>query len=765
LLGIALLALIVPFIVLLSIQVANDPARDPVSDDSGGGGTGGAYNFVPVRSLDRRGRPLTEHPFDARERKRAHNRRLHPRGKTVDRRTPSSVCTNGESFDVEAQMCAPTLHAPLAFDASLMDTRVAACDNFERAMCGTWRDQHTNENRAFSYLYHRNQARARALIEGGPATSPLNKLYRSCLVLGTAESQRESVIEYRHLMEVVLGDFYSHADLPSIFGRFARYGFITPLLWSIERHPTEARFIPALMPDDFPRNLTEAAVHAVLAATRYSTGYTVVDLQLRSQGILKIIRALRDHATETLLDVTDPRVYVSGTTGLERDTAATFGDLPQYWNLRGYDFVRGWPLFFQALAGRATLFNRDQRVWVVGRTSYFDWLLKRGLASFEINEWRAYLEFSLIYHNHHYEPVVPEDSYHRRHQHWGILGGKTSRLYHRLPRATYPNATETAEERRERCWKTTQHLLPGLLSRAYVEQFLPNVALVATDVKKLAETILVAIQDDLSLSEPDRSVLLNKTRAMGVRVADPETWESEPFAERISADRYDHNLNLVRQYRVQRNLERWDIPSSLLSALALFGTPLTETNVHYSVETNSLSVLAGLLHYPIYDTRFNVVSKYAALGTLIAQEVTRAFDAHGLHRDAAGSYRHAGILSAAGMARFANASAHCMSIGNVVGVRAAFRAFRYYTEEGRRDALSDRQHFFMVAAQTMCEHFDAAHHKEAAALADETVPEWNINAVFRNEGAFIDAFSCHAGTAMFRPPEERCSFFSSSSFQ
>jgi predicted metalloendopeptidase len=107
-----------------------------------------------------------------------------------------------------------------------------------------------------------------------------------------------------------------------------------------------------------------------------------------------------------------------------------------------------------------------------------------------------------------------------------------------------------------------------------------------------------------------KAIIAAKMQSTIVRVIEPDEWEVEPFAERLASDRYDHNMNLVRQYRVQRNLGLWhkDSPSTFnRSAIAFFAMPLTDTNAYYSGQTNSITILAGILQPPFYSTRYNQV--------------------------------------------------------------------------------------------------------------------------------------------------------------
>lgn len=653
-----------------------------------------------LRERNKRLLPLAEHHYTA---KRVNN------------------CKTGETFDTELQMCAPNFKSPLAFDGSIMDPSRPACDSFYHNMCGRWIQQHTNENRAFSYGYRKNMARVHKLVTTAPAaTSPIGKFYASCLALESQHSKRESIITLKHTMERVLGDLRSHGDLPTVFGRLARLGYTAPFALSIERHPTEPRMLPLLVFDSFPTELDESRIYQIMNHYRDVTNYNILETQQRITALLKIMRAMRiqNTAEQSIEEIGDIADYVVNRFPSDLVRFESLRD----WNLKGYGPVRGWNLFFQALDGQSLRFHHDQQVWVIGR-NYMHWLLSTGIASFEVNEWRAFIEFSIIYNGVQFEPDLPNDVYFRQHGERGPLGAG-GRLYHRVPRG--PNSTHILTPQ-ERCVRTTHAMIPGLVAHAFLDTYFgQNREAMRQDVRKLVDHIKQALMDRVAatswLTQEDKAIMQAKLQATLVRVAEPDEWEVEPFAPRIEADRYDHNMNLVRMYRVQRNLGLWhkDLPNSLdRNAVAFFALPLTDTNAYYSGSTNTITILAGLLQPPFYDTGYGQLSKFAILGSIIGHELSHMFDVNGLFWSKDGSFVPNGILSPAGMSTlfnqtdcvvedFADAPGGCEDVnvayGNttlaedmadLTGIALSYEAYFNYTDAGRAAPLGDKQHFYM----------------------------------------------------------------------
>lgn len=692
-----------------------------------------------------------------------------------------AACKAGETYDTDLQMCGPTFYSPLAFDGSIMDHTVPACDSFFHSMCGKWIQQHTNENRAFTYGYRKNMARVSKLITQAPDISPIGKFYSSCLSMAARDdaSKRESTIALKHTMERVLGDLRSHGDLPTVFGRLARLGYTAPFALSIERHPTEPRMLPMLVFDSFPASLDEGHIYQIMSQYRDVTNYNILETQQRITSLLKIMREMRVRNTEPMEEIDDLYAYVADRFPSD---LVRFDTLKE-WNLKGYGPVRGWNLYFQALDGQSLRFHHDQKVWVIGR-SYMHWLLSTGLAAFEVSEWRAFIEFSIIYNGVQFEPSLPNDVYFKQHNQRGPLGAG-GRLYHRIPRGENATHILTPEER---CVRTTHAMIPGLVASGFLETYFgPDREPIRQDVRKLVDRLRQSLMDRIVatpwLNAADKTVMTEKLQSTLVRVAEPDEWEVEPFAPRIEADRYDHNMNLVRMYRVQRNLGLWhkDMPESMdRNAVAFFAMPLTDTNAYYSGTTNTITILAGLLQPPFYTPSYGEVSKHAILGTIIGHEMSHMFDSHGLYWDKNGSLRARGILSEAGMNAFYNqtdcvileygpAPAGCEDInvayGNstvgedladLTGISLSYDAYFKYTDAGRAAPLGDKQHYHMILAQAFCESYDQAHLCEAVKSDVHAVAEFRIDRSCRNLQSFQDAFGCHDGQAMYKKPENMC---------
>jgi putative endopeptidase len=295
----------------------------------------------------------------------------------------------------------------------------------------------------------------------------------------------------------------------------------------------------------------------------------------------------------------------------------------------------------------------------------------------------------------------------------------------------------------------------------------------------LNNTMRAMILETQWLSPQSKLALIQKLQQTQTRIAAPDVWHPEPFAQSILPDAYDHNLNMIRRYRVQRNLALWNQPFTPMS-MAFFAMPLTEVNAYYSGPSNSITILAGILQPPFYDYTYNTVSKYAVLGSIIAHEMSHLLDTNGMFWDAFGSLQLDGIASAEDVTAFFQQT-ECVveqygpapggcddlqvpygnqtvseDMADLMGINMSYRAlFDLQTER----PLGDKQHFFMVLAQAFCESYDQTHLCEVVQTDVHAVAEFRIDRTLRNIPAFRAAFTCHEGQRMWRPASDICKVY------
>ena len=316
-------------------------------------------------------------------------------------------------------------------------------------------------------------------------------------------------------------------------------------------------------------------------------------------------------------------------------------------------------------------------------------------------------------------------------------------------------------------------MLPGLVARAFLDlwnqtEYQAMRKRITDLTVHLRDTLVQTINTTDWLPAQDRFALVNKLSKIIVRVAEPDEWQVEPFAGQIASDRYDHNMNMIRKFRVERNLQLWNVQDVSLhrSAYATFAMPLDAVNAYYSASTNTITILAGILQLPFFDKQFNRVSEYAILGSVIGHELSHALDANGLYWNEEGSFVPEGIISYPAMREFkirsgcliqeyqqeqrtcANYGEQTLSenIADVTGIHLAYRALA-------PSSMSDRQYFFFVLSQAFCETASLACSDDVHAAA-----KFRIDLTFRNMPEFSETFNCVQGQRMFK--RDKCEIYS-----
>lgn len=694
----------------------------------------------------------------------------------ASKRSDRHKCKTGEIWSTDENMCAPIFNTPSSFEGSIMNVTMNMCDDFFNSMCGKWNSEHTNEDRIFSYGYHRNQASIKRIIQSGDDSSGVRYFYDSCLAAVNEQDARESEIETKHVLEHIAGALKGYGDLPTVFGRLARYGYTGPFIFSIERDPTQKRLIPFFTADAF--NFSSPLVTQTFEEARSVTKHTSIVLMDKIRRTMKVINHLNARNTEPMEGIVDFMDYLRS--GGMADDLHTFKDLGSW--ATPHENPGAWTLYFDALDGSALRLSKDQPVWIIG-SGYMTWLLKDGMRSVEVMDWLAFVEFSILYNTRQFYPQLSNNAY-IHHEEAPLVGSRvpTTTITKgdlfpkgRIPRGPSPDRRKrrgrslaTRMQKEDYCIQVTQNMLPGLVAHQFLSNMMPQKEVVRKQVKEMVSRIISVyrgfIQGSAWLKQVDKDAALKKLDTLIVRVIEPDEWEPEPFAQRISPDRYDHNMNLIRRYRVHRNVQQWHFNKEPDLSIP-FVAPLTDVNAYYSGPSNSITILAGILQKPFYNIDYDEVTRYAIVGSIIGHELGHMFDPHGLLWDENGTFKPLGIWTPEGMSAFMNRTRcvvseygetpkECTSevsetsygeatlgedMADLIGLRLSYKAFFDNTPTANS---GNRQYFFMSFAQAWCSSYDTEH-KCALVNGDvHAIAEYRVDRTLRNIPEFLRVFGC-----------------------
>jgi len=635
-------------------------------------------------------------------------------------------CTVGEELDSELELCVPIIHTPIPVSTELMNTSISSCTSFYHYQVGSWITSHKNENRAFTYLHQKNQKQVHDLIRS-PSSGPVYKFFRSCLdTLVNKQHAALDKAQVKHVKEHILETLQTHADLPVVFARLAAYGFNSPLVITIESHPTEPMMVPLIRwePHDFaPVKLREWATD-------------------------------EDGVSGSFIDYLGSNEY--------KQQMTTMGVL--------YDSSppNFWKLYLRELNGYAMeedLESASRPVWVLS-PKYIRSLLT-SMDTITVNEWREYVLKSIEWNTKDFIPELPPDSYFRKHE--TNPAQKIVHVPHRMKRRRRSEGEEETFTEHD-CLSVTHRLLPGTVGQMFLNRYMPDYLKTQTKIKEIVESVRDSFANLISDTEwmdpATRKLAVDKVRSIVVRAVVPNHWEPEPFVDRITMDCYLRNLNMVRKYRATRNFELWTSAKPDRDRIQRFSAPMTEVNAFYSSLSNTITFFAGIARSPFYDAEYNEVALYATIGMIAGHELAHSNDPNGRLWNKDGNLKKwwtsndvleynkrvdCVISEYEAPMGCTNAVYGNQTVGediaDLVGLKCAYDA---YFNSGKVRMESDKKEFFAVFASMWSESYDQAHLCRIVNEDEHAIGWYRVDKTLRSIREFQHTYGCKKDDEMVR---------------
>jgi len=647
-------------------------------------------------------------------------------------RTQRTECTSGEEYSEELQLCAPKTNTPIPVLPELYDLSTDVCQSFYQHSCGNWIRNHTNEDRSFTYVYRKNKKHVYDIISN-PDSGPVYTFFRSCLdTLVHGKHHFENNVEQKHLLEQTVERLNSHADIPVIFARLARYGYITPFTVSIESHPTKPQMIPLITKNGF-----YSIDEQFLSLKEYAQMEAVVQQ-------LNMWYVEHNSAEESFQE------YVQ--TSFQNDVR----------NFTTFKHDNFWKEYFIELAGpnleHDLLLN--ELAWIPDADFGYIQSILDNMKMITLQQWRIYCKYSVMYGTSQFMPVLPHDSYFRSHDY---THHKIRYAEHQLNR----RVQDTVQE--HHCLALTNVMLPGMLAKQYLHDYMPD----HERIRRKVTTIVENVRDQYSLliratdwmSPETKQQAVEKIEAIIVRAVHPNVWSTEPFADRLAIDRYMHNLNLVRRYRVQRNLQMWSLyeETNPRDAIQRFGAPLTTVNAFYASTSNTITIFAGIITEPFYSEQFSDVTLYATLGMIAGHELSHAMDNQGRLFDKEGSlvdwWKESDVESFNERAQCIvdeyvvpggceNANYGTMTLGediaDITGLMLAYNA--YFAKKNRPE--QEKRWFYTIFSQIWAASFQQEVLCDRVNNDVHAIALYRVDKTLRQMKEFRQAFRCSASDEM-----------------
>ena len=373
-------------------------------------------------------------------------------------------------------------------------------------------------------------------------------------------------------------------------------------------------------------------------------------------------------------------------------------------------------------------------------------------------QWQAYLRFHLA---HAMAPYLSQ----------GFVDANDALFLRTL------RGSQEPMPRWRRVRNTIDSLLGPALGHLYQQAHFPPASRTAAEA--LVEQIRASLREQLAqapwLGTQARLVAVEKLDAVDLKLGGPDRAPDYPGLH-LSASDYAGNVLTLARWLHQRHMDTVDkVREEWQWAQSAYAV-----NIYYDAARNQLVVPAGLMQAPLFDPQGDVAANYGGLGSIIAHELMRGFDAIGSQFDAQG--RIAPWWQASDQNAFklrfqplvdqyatypvlgqvkVNAELTLNeNIADLAGVELAHAALAQLGEPPMQGTLTGMQRYFYAWARVWRRNYRDEELLLLARVDVHAPAKWRINGPAANLAGFAEAFHCKPGNnSMLRPVAERVSVF------
>lgn len=331
-------------------------------------------------------------------------------------------------------------------------------------------------------------------------------------------------------------------------------------------------------------------------------------------------------------------------------------------------------------------------------------------------------------------------------------------------------------------WRRVRATVDTLLGPALGHQYLKTHYTTATRsaTQALVEQIRLTLRDKLAqapwLGAAARQAALEKIDAVDIKLGGPDR---KPVYDglKLTPDDYAGNVLTLTAWLHRRHMdainkvrEEWQ-----------WAQPAYAVNVYYDAARNQLVVPAGLMQPPLFSAEGDSATNYGGLGSIIAHELMRGFDAIGSRFDAQGriapwwdeadtnafklrfqpleaQYSAYPVL---GPVKVDGALTLAENIADLAGVeiaQAALVGLDLPASDGNN--LNPSQRYFYAYARVWRRNYRDEELQLRSRIDVHAPAKWRVNGPLANLDAFANAFDCkvEAGS-MMRAKDDRVSIF------
>lgn len=250
----------------------------------------------------------------------------------------------------------------------------------------------------------------------------------------------------------------------------------------------------------------------------------------------------------------------------------------------------------------------------VSQIKFFE-SLSELINSFNINDWKAYLEWNVIRNT---APYLSSNFVNRHFEFYGkfISGQKEMR------------------PRWRRVIETVNFSMSEVIGKIYVEKYFSPEAKqrVYELVLDLKSALKKRIEELPWMSSSTKEKALEKLEKMAIRVGYPNKWRDYSGLE-ITRESYLENILRASNFNFKFNISKAGKPVDK----ELWGMSPQTVNASYSPNLNAITFPAGILQPPFFFQNGDDAVNYGGIGVVIGHEMTHGFDDQGRKYDANGN--------------------------------------------------------------------------------------------------------------------------------
>ena len=395
--------------------------------------------------------------------------------------------------------------------------------------------------------------------------------------------------------------------------------------------------------------------------------------------------------------------------------------------------------------------NQNFIVWQPGAVTKLSALV----ASEPLDVWKDWLAFHRINQMAEVLPKAFDDA------HFAFYG-------------TEVNGTPQQRTRDKRAIASLNAWLGWAVGKLYAEKYFP--AAYKQDIEGMVGNIKNALEKKIEaltwMAAPTKDEAKKKVATMAVGVGYPDNWPTNGSVEIKPNDAYG-NYDRVQLAEYQRQLAKIGQP---VDKTEWWMTPQTVNAVNLPLQ-NALNFPAAILAPGFYDPKADAAAKYGAIGSVIGHEISHSFDNLGSTFDSAGKLRNwwtpADLqhFNEAGKALAAQYDSYEVlpglhlngsqelgeNIADLVGLAAAYDAWK--ASLGGKpspviDGLTGDQRFFLAYAQSHRGKLRDAALRARVATDVHAPGPWRVLTV-RNLDPWYSSFGVKEGQKLYLAPDKR----------